>query len=146
MIGRTLSEKVLSLFGGKKAITIMGARQAGGWMQIVLTDTVQGNGNMALMLRCQADDKGRRCRIYVNDELLKEYTVPDAPDNVDDNNFYNVELPLGTLAFGKEGTPVTHYVIRIVASDTTPTPGLYYIRLVRDSNADERKEKSKAAE
>lgn len=29
MIGRTLSEKVLSLIGGKKAITIMGARQVG---------------------------------------------------------------------------------------------------------------------
>lgn len=27
MIGRTLSEKVVSLIGGKKAITIMGARQ-----------------------------------------------------------------------------------------------------------------------
>ena len=29
MIGRTLSEKVVSLIGGKKAITIMGARQVG---------------------------------------------------------------------------------------------------------------------
>ena len=120
--------------------------KAGGWMQIVLNDTVKGSENLALMLRYQADDKGRKCKIYVNDELLKDYTVPATPANVDGKNFYNLELPLGSLAFGKDGKPVTRYVVRIVASDTTPNPGLYYIRLVKDSKVGEKNYKFQASD
>ncbi|MBQ0019537.1 MAG: glycoside hydrolase family 127 protein [Bacteroidales bacterium] len=119
---------------------------ANGWMQIVLNDTLPDSRNLALMLRYQADDKNRKCKIYVNDQLLKDYTVPATPSNADGKNFYNLELPLGKLAFDKDGNPVTKYVVRIVASSTTPNPGLYYIRLVRDSKVGEKNYKYVAAD
>lgn len=120
--------------------------QANGWMQIVLNDTVKGNKDLALILRYQGDDKGRKCKIYVNNELLKDYTVPATPAKADGKNFYNLELPLGKLAFDKEGNPVTQYVVRIVASATTPNPGLYYIRLVKDSKVGEQTYKFRASD
>jgi len=120
--------------------------QANGWMQIVLTDTITTADNLAIMLRYQADDKGRKCKIYVNDELLKDYTVPSTPLNVDGKNFYNLEIPLGKLAFDEQGNPQTKYVVRIVASSTSPNPGLYYIRLVKDSNVAERSYSFKASD
>lgn len=111
--------------------------QAGGWMQIVLTDTVQNADNLAIMLRYSGDDKGRKCKILVNGKLLRDYTVPEKPLRVDGKNFYNLEIPLGAHALDEQGKPVTRYVIRIEASSTTPNPGLYYIRLVKDNKADE---------
>ena len=120
--------------------------QANGWMQIVLNDTLPDSRNLALMLRYQADDKNRKCKIYVNDQLLKDYTVPATPGNVDGKNFYNLELPLGKLAFDRDGNPVSKYVVRIVASSTTPNPGLYYIRLVRDSKVGEKHYKFRATD
>ena len=105
--------------------------QANGWMQVILNDTVQSSKDLALMLRYQGDDRGRKCKIYVNDELLKDYTMPRAQTKADGKNFFHLELPLGHLTTGKDGKPVTRYVVRIVASATTPNPGLYYIRLVK---------------
>lgn len=120
--------------------------QANGWMEIILTDTVQNADNLAIMLRYQADDKGRKCKIYVNDALLKDYTVPATPKGVDGKNFYNLELPLGSLAFNEDGSRVSRYVVRIVASGTTPNPGLYYIRLVKDSQVGQNYYSFKAAD
>lgn len=107
--------------------------QANGWMQIELTDTVKNVKDLALMLRYQGDDRGRRCKIYVNDTLLKDYTMPRRVENTDGKNFFNLEIPLGKLAFDEKGKPVTKYTVRIVASENTPNPGLYLIRLVKDS-------------
>ena len=107
--------------------------QKGGWMEIVLTDTVQDARDLALMLRYTTDDKGRKCKIYVNGSLLKDYTVPASVLSANGNNFYNLELPLGPLAFDADGHPLTRFVVRIEASSTTPCPGLYFIRLVKDS-------------
>ncbi|MCQ2196441.1 MAG: glycoside hydrolase family 127 protein [Bacteroidaceae bacterium] len=107
--------------------------KANGWMQIELTDTVSNSKDLALMLRYQGDDRGRKCKIYVNDVLLKDYTMPRRIEKADGKNFFNLELPLGKLAFDEKGKPVSKYIVRIVASESTPNPGLYYIRLVKDS-------------
>jgi len=121
--------------------------QANGWMEIILTDTVPDARNLAIMLRYQADDKGRKCKIYVNDHLLKDYTVPTSVLGANGNNFYNLELPLGPLAYDEDGvTPLTRFVVRIVASSTTANPGLYYIRLVKDSEAGQSNYRFRAAD
>ncbi|MCQ2196442.1 MAG: glycoside hydrolase family 127 protein [Bacteroidaceae bacterium] len=120
--------------------------KANGWMQIVLTDTMDNAKDLALMLRYQADDKGRMCKIYVNDVLLKDYKVPTTAYKADGKNFYQLELPLGKLAFDEQGNAVTRYVVRIVASSSTPNPGLYYIRLVKDSKVGEAYYKFKATD
>lgn len=120
--------------------------QANGWMEIVLNDTVEGTKNLALMLRYTTDDKNRKCKIYVNGELLKDYTVPATALNANGNNFYNLELPLGKLAFDEQGNPLTKFIVRIVASSSTPNPGLYYIRLVKDSEVDQKQYKFKASD
>lgn len=107
--------------------------QANGWMQVVLNDTVGTAKDLGIMLRYQGDDRRRMCKIYVNEKLLKDYTMPGNPQGVDGSNFFNLELPLGQLAFDEKGKPLTRFVVRIVASERTPNPGLYYIRLVKDS-------------
>lgn len=103
--------------------------KAGGWMQVVLTDSI-GAKNLSLMLRFQGDDKGRKCKIMVNDALLLDYCVPEKPQGANAANFFNLELPLGPLALDEKGKPQTRFVVKLVADEGTKTPGLYYIRLM----------------
>ncbi|MCQ2222383.1 MAG: glycoside hydrolase family 127 protein [Bacteroidaceae bacterium] len=111
--------------------------QANGWIELTLNNPDPEARNLAIMLRYTTDDKNRKCKIYVNDVLLKDYTVPNAVPNADANNFYNLELPLRKLAFDADGKIRDKFVVRIVASSTTPNPGLYFVRLVKDNTADE---------
>ena len=106
--------------------------QANGWVQIVLNNTDASAKDLALVLRYTSSDRNRRCSIYVNDALLTEYTLPASGLKTDGNGFFNTELPLGKLAFDAEGKPCRMFTVKIVASDRTPNPGLYYIRLTRD--------------
>lgn len=120
--------------------------QANGWMEIVLTDTVADARDLSLMLRYQGDDKGRKCKIYVNGTLLKDYQVPNSVLRADGKNFYNLELPLGALAFDEEGNTLSRFVVRIVAGSTTANPGLYYIRLLKDYKQNEHTYQFKASD
>ncbi len=120
--------------------------QANGWIELTLNNNDPEAQNLALLLRYTTDDHGRKCKIYVNDQLLKDYTVPTTVPNANANNFYNLEIPLKKHAFGTDGKVLDKFVVRIVASSSTPNPGLYFARLVKDCKADELNYKFRAAD
>ncbi len=111
--------------------------QKGGWIELTLNNNDPEAQNLAIMLRYTTDDHGRKCKIHVNGTMIKDYTVPASVPNADASNFYNLEIPLRSLAFDENGKPLDKFVVRIVASSTTPNPGLYFARLVKDNRADE---------
>ncbi|MCF0199750.1 MAG: hypothetical protein HUK02_10590, partial [Bacteroidaceae bacterium] len=111
--------------------------QANGWMQIVLTNDQPEAKDLSLMLRYTTADQGRKCTIRVNGKVLTTYTVPGSVRGADDNGFFNLELPLGDLAFDKNDQLQEKYTVRITADQGTLCPGLYYIRLMRDYEAPE---------
>ena len=106
--------------------------KANGWIQVVLNNPDPDAKNLGLVLRYTTADKDRRCSIYVNGTMLKEYTVPASSLMADGNGFFNVEFPLGELAMFIDGHALSVFTVRIVASGSTMNPGLYYIRLTRD--------------
>ncbi len=120
--------------------------QANGWIELTLNNTDLTARDLAIILRYTTDDHGRKCKIYVNGTLIKNYTVPTSVPKADASNFYNLEIPLRELAFDASGQPQEKFVVRIVASSTTPNPGLYFARLVKDNKADELAYKFKASD
>ena len=111
--------------------------QSNGWIELTLNNNDPEAQNLAIMLRYTTDDHGRKCKIYVNGTMIKDYTVPTSVPNADASNFYNLEIPLRNLAFDENGKTLDKFIVRIVASSTTPNPGLYFARLVKDNKADE---------
>lgn len=106
--------------------------KANGWIQIVLNNDDTSARDLAIMLRYTTADKGRMCKVYVNGKLLQNYTVVGSTLAADANGFYNVELPLGDMAYDSEGNALSKFTVRIVASSSTPNPGLYFIRLMKN--------------
>lgn len=111
--------------------------QANGWIELTLYNNDAEAKDLALILRYSTDDHGRKCKVYVNGELLKDYTVPTNVPTANANGFYNLEIPLKKLAFDENGNTRDKFVVRIVASATTLNPGLYFARLVKDSKTSE---------
>lgn len=110
--------------------------QANGWIQIELQNpeatTAAENAKLSLVMRFASADRNRSCSLYVNGQLLQKYTLPTQGLKTDGNGFCNVEFPLGNLAFDAVGKPLKQLSVRLVASDKTMNPGLYYVRLVKE--------------
>ncbi len=110
--------------------------QAGGYIQYVLTNTTGQTDSIAVMCRFTTADQGREATIYVEGEKLCDFTIPDVHSQTDENGFYNEEFPIpSSLLVHPDGTPKSQIVFRIVASGTTPCPGLYYVRLLNHYDA-----------
>lgn len=101
--------------------------QSGKWFSYQL-DTKKETENVAIMCRYHSADAGRVWTIYVEGQKLKTLTL----DKKDVNGFYNVEYPVpGKLLRRADGTPKDYITIKFEASGHTPSPGLYYLRLLK---------------
>lgn len=106
--------------------------KAGGWIEIVLDNDQPLARNLSLMLRYTTADQGRKCDILVNSKLLQTYTIPSNVRGANSNGFYNLEIPLGEMAYDEQGNALNKFIIRLEANKGTMMPGLYYIRLMKD--------------
>ncbi len=101
---------------------------SGKWFSYVLA--TQGvSKDVSLFCRYHSADKGRTCTIYINNKVFKEVTL----DNGDANGFYNVEylIPEDFLK-DEDGNAYPEITVKFSASGSSPTPGLYYLRLLKD--------------
>ena len=104
----------------------------GGFIQYTLANPDHKTDSLAVMCRFTTADKERKCKIYIDGELLIEgYTVPSSVADADGNGFYNVEFPIpADMMYDAQGNVKSSIVFRIVPDGTQHAPGLYYLRLV----------------
>ena len=99
----------------------------GNWFQYEL-ETRGVTDRVSLMVRYTGVDKGRTCTISIDGKTLREVSISGTPAS-----FYNVEYPIPSAMLRKaDGTPKDTIRVRFIASGTSPTPGVYYIRLLKD--------------
>lgn len=102
--------------------------KSGKWFSYELTTNGETE-NISLMCRYTAADKGRVCTIYIDEEKFQEVTLSPSSSS----GFFNVEYPIDSKMLLKEdGTPKEMITVKFVASGSTATPGLYYLRLLRN--------------
>lgn len=102
--------------------------QAGKWFSYQL-ETKGETENISLMCRYTAADKGRVCTIYIDGEEFQKVTL----DPKSATGFFNVEYPISrSMLLKADGTPKDTITVKFEATGSTPTPGLYYLRLLRD--------------
>lgn len=100
----------------------------GKWFSYMLA-TKGERENVSLMCRFHSADAGRVCTISVNGKPLRGITLePRAA-----TGFYNVEYPIPSeLMLDGNGELADSILVKFEATGTTPTPGLYYLRLLKD--------------
>lgn len=85
--------------------------------------------NVSLMCRYHSADVGRVWTISINGKVLNTVTLETRPAN----GFYNVEyLVPEELMLNDKGELPDSVLVKFEATGTTPTPGLYYLRLLKD--------------
>ena len=106
---------------------------AGKWFSYVFS--TQGvSKNVSLMCRYHSADHGRVYTIYVNDKVLRQITL--APQNF--TGFYNVEYPVPEEYLKDEyGNTLDEITVKFAATGNTPTPGIYYLRLLKEYHAEQ---------
>lgn len=105
--------------------------KAGGFIQYVL-NTNSTDTDLSIACRFTTADKGRTATIYIDGTKIADYTVPSSVSSAV-NGFYYQEFPIpDALLRDANGNVKTTITFRIVASGTTPCPGLYYLRLLKD--------------
>lgn len=101
---------------------------SGKWFSYVFS--TQGvSENVSLMCRYHSADAGRVYTIYINDKEFKRVTL----EKKDFTGFYNVEylIPEEMLK-DSEGNVLKEITVKFAATGSTPTPGIYYLRLLKD--------------
>ncbi len=105
--------------------------KAGGFIQYVL-DTNGNSSDLSIACRFTTADKGRTAAIYIDGTKIADYTVPSSVTSAV-NGFYYQEFPIpDALLLDTSGNNKTSVTFQILASGTTPCPGLYYLRLLKD--------------
>lgn len=107
--------------------------KANGHIQYTLFNNSSERTALSIMMRFNTADRGRKATLTVNGTKLADITIPASAKGVDVNGFYNIEYPLPEDMTQKE----TKFTVRLTASSSTLCPGLYYIRLMKDYNAEE---------
>lgn len=102
--------------------------KSGKWFSYQL-ETKGETDNVSLMCRYTAEDKGRVCTIYIDDEEFQKVKLAPTASK----GFFNVEYPIDRKMLIKaDGTPKDTIVVKFAATGSTATPGLYYLRLLRN--------------
>jgi hypothetical protein len=85
------------------------------------------------MLRLITADRGRMGYVTIDGKKLADITVAASYKGQDGKGFYNLELPIPEeMMKNDDGSAKREITFRLTASATTPIPGLYYVRLVKD--------------
>lgn len=93
----------------------------GGWFSYEL-DT-RGKRGLSIMCRFFAGDGGRKCTISVNGKKLKDFILEPPAQT---QGFFDMEIPVPDALLGPSKT----LTVRFDADKGTPTPGLYFLRLL----------------
>jgi hypothetical protein len=106
--------------------------QSGGYVQFTLFNKDGISDGLAIMCRFTTADKGRVATLTVDGTKIADITIPERVKNAE-NGFYNVEYPIpSSLIKDSKGKVKTKFMVRLSATGSTPNPGLYYLRLVKD--------------
>ena len=106
--------------------------RANGYIQYTLYNSSGVEENLSVMFRFNLADKGRQATLTIDGQKIADITIPSSFKGSDVNGFYNVEYAIpASLAKGK-----TKFVVRLTASSSTLCPGIYYVRLMKDYNAE----------
>lgn len=106
--------------------------QSGGYIQYVLSNKDQIGSDLSVMCRFTTADKDRVAAIYIDGTKIADYKVPTSFATAT-NGFFNYEFPIpDKLLKNADGTVKTQLTFKIVASGSTPCPGLYYLRLLKE--------------
>ena len=106
--------------------------QSGGYIQYVLSNKDQIGSDLSVMCRFTTADKDRVAAIYIDGTKIADYKVPSSFATAT-NGFFNYEFPIPeNLLKNADGIVKTQLTFKIVASGSTPCPGLYYLRLLKE--------------
>ena len=106
--------------------------QSGGYIQYVLANNDKIASDMSVMCRFTTADKDRVAAIYIDGTKIADYKVPSSFATAT-NGFFNYEFPIpDKLLKNADGSVKSQLTFKIVASGSTPCPGLYYLRLMKD--------------
>jgi uncharacterized protein len=91
-------------------------------------ETKGQTNSVSLMCRYTTADLNRVMTIYVDGKKLTDVKIT----NQTTSGFYNVEYPIDSSLLKKSnGMPKDTITVMFKATGTTPTPGLYYLRLLK---------------
>jgi len=106
--------------------------KAGGFIQYVLQNPDKLADDLSVMCRFTTSDKDRVAAIYIDGTKIADYKIP-ASFATAVNGFFNYEFPIpNELLKNADGTVKSQLTFKIVASGSTPCPGLYYVRLLKE--------------
>ncbi|MBP5338586.1 MAG: glycoside hydrolase family 127 protein [Prevotella sp.] len=106
--------------------------RANGYIQYTLYNNTGVDENLSVLFRFNLADRGRMATLTIDGQKVADITIPSSYKGSDSNGFYNVEYAIpAALTKGK-----TKFVVRLTASSSTLCPGVYYVRLMKDYNAE----------
>ncbi|MBQ9558832.1 MAG: glycoside hydrolase family 127 protein [Bacteroidaceae bacterium] len=107
--------------------------QSGGYVQYTLFNPEGVRERLSVMCRFTTADRGRRATLTVDGKSIADITIPATHRGTDSNGFFNIEYPIPeSLMVNADGSAKAKFVVRLAATGTTPNPGLYYLRLMKE--------------
>ena len=113
------------------------ARPDDGFIQYTLSyeGTAIGSG-LSVLCRFTQADAGRKATLYVDGTPIANITALSDFNGMVTDGFYNVEYPIpASLMLDAQDHVKQSFVVRLAADKGTNAPGLYYLRLMKDYDA-----------
>ena len=111
--------------------------KSGGYVQYTLFNNEGVGERLSIMCRFTTADNGRKAELLVDGVKIADVSVTSTAKWVETNGFYNIEYPIPDgLLKDAEGKVKTKFVVRLAATKGTLNPGLYYLRLMKEYNAE----------
>jgi DUF1680 family protein len=107
--------------------------RANGFIEYTLYNNSSVAQDLSVMLRFNLADKGRQAVLTINGTKVADITIPTAFRGSDSNGFYNIEYAIPANMAKSE----KKFTVRLTASSSTLCPGIYYVRLMKDYNAEQ---------
>ncbi len=105
--------------------------RANGYIEYTLYNNSDVKEDLSVMLRFNLADRGRMGTLTINGRKVADITIPATAKGSDSNGFYNAEYAI-PADMAKSSNK---FVVRLTASANTLCPGIYYVRLLKDYNA-----------
>ena len=114
------------------------ARPSDGYIQYTLSYEGEAiSSGLSVLCRFTQADAGRKATLYVDGTAIANITSLAAFNGTVVNGFYNVEYPIpDALMRDASGNVKQSFVVRLAADKGTNAPGLYYLRLMKEYDAD----------
>ncbi|MBQ4391957.1 MAG: glycoside hydrolase family 127 protein [Prevotella sp.] len=106
--------------------------RANGYIEYTLYNNSGATENLSVMFRFNLADRGRKATLTINGAKVADITIPTSFKGSDSNGFYNVEYAIPA----DQARSKTTFTVRLTAASNTLCPGVYYVRLMKDYNAE----------